>query len=279
MNPVTTGSLPIPARELSLRNTLSSRQVFGWRELADGRTWRGVLGNRVVDLHQSDHLSFQVQAVTDDAVSVEMALSQFFRIDVSLWDVHQIWSRQSRVYPARENHAGLALIQAIRKYPGVRLLRPPFFQALITQLFLVSGDLEAPTRLSVLSKAFGTFLGKVDDEEFFAFPTLAQLAPIKETTLAIHFPPVLAKRLYRAIGWIIDRGGEPWLTRMASQDEMVRSIVRMEMKQLVANIDVVEADILMHRLFMAFSNHTQFGMTLRPDLKIDFIGCSEYLLR
>ncbi len=254
------GSLPLSNRELNLRNTLCSRQVFGWKELPDGETWRGVLGNRVVDLNQSHHLSYRVRAGTD-AIPVEAALSQFFRCDVSLWDVYQLWSRQSKISPLPENNAGFGLIQAIRKYPGVRLLRPPFFQALITQLLLISDELEAPRLLAVLSKAFGTYLGKVDGEEYFAFPTVAQLTPVKEALFATLGPLALDKRLHRAIGWIVDRGGEPWLAWLSSQEEVSHSVVVMELKQLLAHIDILETDIMTHRLFMAFSDHSELGTT------------------
>ncbi len=55
--------------------------------MLDGQTRRGVLGNRAVDLHQFDCLSFLVRVGIDDVVLVEAALPQFFRIDFSLREI------------------------------------------------------------------------------------------------------------------------------------------------------------------------------------------------
>ncbi len=76
------------------------------------------------------------------------------------------------------------LKEAIETMWGVRLLKQDFFETLIS--FIISQNKQIPhikQIVATISKEYGQYLGKIGEEEFYAFPTVEQLSVVSEEQL------------------------------------------------------------------------------------------------
>lgn len=76
------------------------------------------------------------------------------------------------------------LKEAIDTMWGVRILKQEFFETLIS--FIISQNKQIPhikQIVSTISRKYGTYLGKIGEEEFYSFPTVQQLLNVTEEEL------------------------------------------------------------------------------------------------
>ena len=143
--------------EVNLDNTINSGQVFLWRKI--NSRWHGVNGKKI--------LSFGSKLDVNDK-----KVYDFFRFGD---DFQKIKKELSKDY---------VLDKAIKRFPGMRILRQDPFQCYIS--FIVSSNSNIPniqTRLEKLCIKFGEKRTK-NGEEFFLFPNPEKLANASVSDIA-----------------------------------------------------------------------------------------------
>ncbi|HEY3110400.1 MAG TPA: DNA glycosylase, partial [Chloroflexota bacterium] len=158
------GRLPVPAAELDLEHTLNCGQAFRWRRGADG-AWIGPIGERVYRLGRVDERSICYSAWPggDDAGAT---LASYLRLEV---DLAALQSELRR----RDARVGAA----IDAFPGLRVLRQPALETLLTFVCSPASNITRITRsIDALARLYGDTIGSVDGSSHHRFPTLARLA-------------------------------------------------------------------------------------------------------
>ena len=135
--------------EVNLEDTINSGQVFLWKKI--NSKWYGIDGKKI--------LIFGEKLDTKNKV-----MNKFFRFDDDFQKIKKELSKDKIV------------LEAIRNFPGMRILRQDPFQCYIS--FIVSSNSNIPniqTRLQKLCQTFGKkkIRGR---KEFFLFPEPSDLA-------------------------------------------------------------------------------------------------------
>lgn len=110
--------------------------------------------------------------------------------NTTMHDYNYIWKDYfdlGRDYGAIKKHLlkeDSKLKEAIETMWGVRILKQDFFETLIS--FIISQNKQIPhikQIVNTISKEYGTYIGTIEGEEFYAFPTLEQMEQVSEEAL------------------------------------------------------------------------------------------------
>ena len=143
--------------EVNIDDTINSGQVFLWKKF--NSKWYGINGKKTFILE--DKLEPNCKDIYN-----------FFRFDDNFQKIKKELSKDNIVK------------EAIKNFPGMRILRQDPFQCYIS--FIVSSNSNIPniqTRLQKLSQKFGE-KKIIDDKEFFLFPKPEKLANANITSIA-----------------------------------------------------------------------------------------------
>lgn len=179
--------------EFDAERTLRGGQVFGWRCDAHG-TWRGVDGDRVYGVRESDT---GLRLVEGDAAAFRMFVQAYVRLD----DVR------------RELVARCPAIAPVVEAAGsVRLLRP----ACVSQVLLAfactsNNQLPRIDQMVETLRSLGPTLGGGGDGPIQGFPTLEHVASLGEGWFRERGFGYRAATLPVACRQAHDLGGEAWL--------------------------------------------------------------------
>jgi N-glycosylase/DNA lyase len=163
---------------LDLRQTLDCGQCFRWVCDTDG-SWRGIVANHAVRVQQTDDGTLLLQGLAGESPEADPDFwRQYFALDLD--------------YPALLNTfraANPKLAQCVEYAPGIRVLRQPFFETLVT--FLISQNNNIPRIKGItarLCEGLGEPLVSVAEETdntlYYTFPTAKRLAALQEEDLA-----------------------------------------------------------------------------------------------
>lgn len=136
---------------INVENSINSGQVFLWKK--NKNYWYGVNGQDVLRVDEKGMIE-----------SFQNSRTDFFRERDNLESIIKSISKDKTVK------------NAVKRYPGLRILRQDPFQCLIS--FIVSSNSNIQkirNSLENLSKKFGTKV-EYDDQEFFLFPKPEKLA-------------------------------------------------------------------------------------------------------
>jgi len=192
-----TGSLTISRDDLDLDHTLAPGQSFRWRRDDLGR-WTGVVGRRIVRIER-DGSEIRWEVVPG---GVEPGfIESYLRLDVNLDRLYRDFAK-----------ADGRIVEAIREYRGLRVLRQPPEETLLSYICStansvprISGAIEAMSRL------YGDFIGEMDGREYYAFPSAEALARGDADDLrslcglgfrGANLRSVAAQLLERPVGWL-----------------------------------------------------------------------------
>ena len=195
------GRLPVPAAELDLEHTLNCGQAFRWRRGRD-RAWTGVIGDRVYRLGRADGASICYRAwPAGDGAGA--ALASYLRLEVDLPALQAELRRRDRPVGA-----------AIETFPGLRVLRQPALETLLTFVCSPASNITRITRsIDALARLYGDPIGPVDGSSHHRFPTLERLAAtapgelMRTTGLGFrgrYLKAVAEALLARPRGWVDD---------------------------------------------------------------------------
>lgn len=157
---------------LDLRQTLDCGQCFRWSCEPDG-SWYGVAEGRAVRLRQDAGGALSVYGLAGPEPAQDEAFwRSYFALDMD--------------YPAlletfRAAHPNLA--HCVDFAPGIRVLRQPFFETLVT--FLISQNNNIPRIKGIVARLCEGLGEPLDGHgTHYAFPTARRLAALEEADLA-----------------------------------------------------------------------------------------------
>ena len=162
--------LELYAKGLSLAQTLDCGQCFRWQMQPDG-SWTGVVEGQAVRVQEAPGDRLVLTGLAGDAPD-EAFWARYFASDL---DYPALLERMQAA------HKGLAC--CIGCAPGIRVLRQPFFETLIT--FLISQNNNIPRIKGIVDRLCRGLGQPLDDSgNFYTFPTPQRLAPLAEEDLA-----------------------------------------------------------------------------------------------
>lgn len=159
---------------LDLAQTLDCGQCFRWAPEDASGSWVGVVAGRAVRARQSTEGALELTGLAGPLPEAEPAFwREYFALDLN--------------YPAlleRMSAAHKSLKECIAAAPGIRVLRQPFFEALVT--FLISQNNNIPRIKGIVSRLCEG-LGEAlpgPGGPYYAFPTPERLAACAPEELA-----------------------------------------------------------------------------------------------
>ena len=164
--------LLLDAKGLDLAQTFRCGQCFRWRQDAGGG-WVGVVAGRAVRAEAAGGSCIRLTGLAGPAPETEAGFwARYFALDL---DYPALLARM------RAAHRGLA--GCIDCAPGIRVLRQPFFEALVT--FLISQNNNIPRIAAIVDRLCRGLGAQLDAAGlYYAFPTAEALAPLEEADLA-----------------------------------------------------------------------------------------------
>ena len=160
----------LEAKGLRLAQTLDCGQCFRWQPEPDG-SWTGVVDGQAVRAQETPAGLLELTGLAGAGHTPDF-WADYFALDLD--------------YPAllermRAAHKGLG--GCIDCAPGIRVLRQPFFETLLT--FLISQNNNIPRIKGIVDRLCRNFGQPLDPEgRFFTFPAPQRLAPLTEEDLA-----------------------------------------------------------------------------------------------
>lgn len=137
-------------QQFSLDKTLGCGQVFRWDQTANG-WWYGVVGRHVIKIQQDG------QQLTFEGASVPF-ITQYFSLDIDLQLILDSIDRDPFIH------------NAIRRYNGLRLIRQPKWECLISYICSTNSNIPMiRRRIGTIAEQFGReiiFEGK----KYYTFP-------------------------------------------------------------------------------------------------------------
>ena len=164
--------LLLDAKGLDLAQTFGCGQCFRWRQNAGGG-WVGVVAGRAVRAEAVGGGCIRLTGLAGPAPETEAGFwARYFALDL---DYPALLARM------RAAHRGLA--GCIDCAPGIRVLRQPFFETLVT--FLISQNNNIPRIAAIVDRLCRGLGAQLDAAGlYYAFPTAEALAPLEEADLA-----------------------------------------------------------------------------------------------
>ena len=164
--------LLLDAKGLDLAQTFRCGQCFRWRQDVGGG-WVGVVAGRAVRAESAGGGCIRLTGLAGPAPEAEADFwARYFALDL---DYPALLARM------RAAHRGLA--GCIDCAPGIRVLRQPFFETLVT--FLISQNNNIPRIAAIVDRLCRGLGAQLDAAGlYYAFPTAEALAPLEEADLA-----------------------------------------------------------------------------------------------
>ena len=180
-------------QHLNLQYSLECGQTFRWKRLDDGYYY-GVAGNSFVRIRQTGQ-HFQVELASQPQADPRAAFEQYFGLDQDA-EYQQIVARLQT-----DEH----ITKAIRRYYGLRLLRQPTFEILISFILSANNTIPVVSRtIQAISKQYGQAL-TLGRYRGYTFPTPEILRQASESELAALGAEYRAKYLYETTRMIVEQ--------------------------------------------------------------------------
>lgn len=162
-------SLATPFTEQTLAETLNGGQAFRWNYLESQACWQGIWGQTVARIRFSDQGYLLVSIPTAHPHTIA-ELEAYLRADFD-------WNAAVDSLPWRSDPH---LEKALHAYPGLRILKQPFAEAVLC--FLCSATKQIP-QIKVMCERMAETLGNEILPGIHALPTWKQLANASEEQL------------------------------------------------------------------------------------------------
>ncbi len=156
-------------KDFDLAQTLECGQCFHFIKLDDNEYGISAYGRMLHAKQTKDKLELYNTTMED----FEGIWRRYFDLDTDYGAIKESLLKEDE-----------KLKEAIDTMWGVRILKQDFFETLIS--FIISQNKQIPhikQIVATISRKYGTYLGKIGDEEFYSFPTVSQLMDVTEEEL------------------------------------------------------------------------------------------------
>ncbi|ODV97891.1 hypothetical protein PACTADRAFT_31311 [Pachysolen tannophilus NRRL Y-2460] len=163
--------IKVRSSELSLYRVLRCGQAFRWKQINE--VWSCSLHGRVIFLKQDQDFVYYAsvfasgkQPKLDDTQSL---IEDYFQLSVNLTELYTYWNK----IDANFNKNAL-------NFTGIRILRQDPWENLVSFICSSNNNIKRISKMcNSLCENFGTFINKIDDINYYDFPTPEQLAKIE----------------------------------------------------------------------------------------------------
>lgn len=156
-------------KDFSLEQTLECGQCFHFKKIGDNEYGISAC-NRLLHIKQDGDKIIMYNTTLDEYNDV---WKEYFDLNTDYGAIKKHLLKEDE-----------KLKDAIETMWGVRLLKQDFFETLIS--FIISQNKQIPhikQIVAAISKEYGTYLGKIGEEEFYSFPTEEQMLSVSEDAL------------------------------------------------------------------------------------------------
>jgi N-glycosylase/DNA lyase len=190
-------TFPNLSLEFNLNNTFFIGQVFNWKLFGD--VYAGVLDNSLLELKPVQSVIWY--RFTPNVENEEQMLRDFLRLEVEIGEKYLEWSKSDKVFR-----------QSYQKRPGVRHLRQPIYECMISFITSQNSNISRITRnLETLRVHYGNLVAVKYDVKWYSFPTPETMANASEDDLRKLGFGYRAKYIVQASRQIVEKGGLDWL--------------------------------------------------------------------
>jgi len=188
----------IAVRDFNLNMTLLGGQSFCWDY--DGSYFYGFTSARIIKLKQGmDYWHWQTYPVLNDIKFIK----EYFRLRVKYNKIISVISKDKYVN------------RGIQQYPGLRLLKQPFCDTVISFIISANNNIKAIRKsIRILSRMYGKRI-KVDDKYFYLFPKIDKLANARLSGLKNSRIGFRAKYVKNAARCLVASGLEKRIDKMS----------------------------------------------------------------
>ncbi|KCZ79751.1 hypothetical protein H312_02864 [Anncaliia algerae PRA339] len=145
---------------INLELTLFSGQIFSFKK-TDCSSYTGVFNNEIITFHQRDK-----EVYYDYSRNIQKELEYFFTLDISYIPLLLNWRETCNFYKL--------------EYNGLRLLRCDLLECIFTFICSSNNTVKRITQMVSYLFSKGKYLGTINDQKFYAFPTLDKLNDVDD---------------------------------------------------------------------------------------------------
>jgi len=190
-----------------LEKVLQKGMAFRWREIDEGRTWAGVVKDRVVILRQEqEDVEYWLEPGLEP---LEETLADYFNVRVKCDSLMKTFAEKD------ENIA-----RAIPLVRGTRVLRLDPVECLFSFICSSNNNVKRiSSMVNFLASQYGRYVAEFDGHHFYTFPTIGELyGKATEQELRENGFGYRARYIVGAARALQERGGEKWLLQLRSED-------------------------------------------------------------
>jgi N-glycosylase/DNA lyase len=193
-------ALPLRGEPLSLDESLACGQAFRWVRLGT-EEWEGVAGGRAWRVRLGDDALHARSAPAAPPAELASFLSRYFALDLPIGRI------QREVATAHPVAAA-----AVEQFPGLRILRQPAEETVLTFAIATATNVPRVTRsVRELACRFGSPLAAIDGVVHYNFPTVEQILAAPTDRLFTECNLAYRARSLQAIARELARRPAGWL--------------------------------------------------------------------
>lgn len=191
--------------DFNLKQILECGQCFHYKEIAQ-QEYGLTAFHRLLHIRQDG----------DRVIFYDTSREEYDRIWSAYFDMEQNYGKIKKLLSESDQQ----LKGAIEEMYGVRILKQDFFETLIS--FIISQNKQIPHIKQIvaqISEEYGDYLGEINGEKFYAFPTPEQLSQVTEEQLRACKTGFRAPYICDAVAKICDGSITEEMFRNAAQDQ------------------------------------------------------------
>lgn len=164
------GSIPVPSKELNLRRTVLGGQSFRWFEESENE-FIGIVQHFLIRLkHNNDDLQYvfytneTFSKINEEKVDCSKFLENYFQFSIRISDLIEKWSKVDQRFQNEQIPS------------GIRLLAQEPLENLISFICSSNNNVQRITKMiQLLCQQYGTLIGTLNNIDYYQFPTIEQL--------------------------------------------------------------------------------------------------------
>eukprot|EP00189_Rhodosorus_marinus_P002715 CAMPEP_0113955678 /NCGR_PEP_ID=MMETSP0011_2-20120614/1514_1 /TAXON_ID=101924 /ORGANISM="Rhodosorus marinus" /LENGTH=415 /DNA_ID=CAMNT_0000965489 /DNA_START=37 /DNA_END=1284 /DNA_ORIENTATION=- /assembly_acc=CAM_ASM_000156 len=201
------GRLNRCGESVRLEKVLQKGMAFRWREIDEGRTWAGVVKDRLVVLRQeAEEVEYWLEPGQEP---LDETLADYFNLRVKCHKLMKTFAEKD------ENIA-----MAIPLVHGTRVLRLDPVECLFSFICSSNNNVKRiSSMVNFLAAQYGRYVAEYEGHQFYAFPTISELCDkATEQELRENGFGYRARYIVGAARALQERGSEKWLLQLRGEN-------------------------------------------------------------
>lgn len=176
--------------DFDLEKIVFSGQCFRPAREEDGKTYRFICGNNILYIRKTNTSSTDISEDNPESYDISCSIEEWNMFWQKYFDMDTCYSRIRKEIVPSDHY----LTKAAQKGKGIRILRQDKFEMLIS--FIISQRKSIPAIRSSVEKLCLKYGKKIENSDFFAFPTPLELSKatsdeLKDCGLGYRVPYIM----------------------------------------------------------------------------------------